>query len=287
MTSLSPGLGEKMSKRSVRGGDANGLLALLDELKRKARARSGVDYPIICIQEAGLDGFWLHRVLEDAGVESHVVDAASIAAPRRKRGSRPTGSTARRCCARCWRSSAASRGSARWRRRRASRRRTCAGRAGSGRRCSPSGGSTSTGSRGCCSRKGSAIMSRCAAIAAAGCRSCATGRAQAAAASSGADRARAGAAGTAARPDRGGRARTRCAAGAGGEGRGRAGAGAASLPRRSSNRRPQRRPKRLMRHRRRLMRDRRRPRRSRRRRPQRRRRLPPRKRPRRWRCCWV
>ncbi len=85
VTSLSPGLGEKMSKRSVRGGDANGLLALLDELKRKARARSGVDYPIICIQEAGLDGFWLHRVLEDAGVESHVVDAASIAAPRRKR----------------------------------------------------------------------------------------------------------------------------------------------------------------------------------------------------------
>jgi transposase len=35
--------------------------------------------------EAGLDGFWLDRVLREEGVESHVVDAASIAVPRRKR----------------------------------------------------------------------------------------------------------------------------------------------------------------------------------------------------------
>ena len=37
------------------------------------------------IQEAGFDGFWLHRLLEANGIESHVVDAASVAVNRRQR----------------------------------------------------------------------------------------------------------------------------------------------------------------------------------------------------------
>jgi transposase len=61
------------------------LLALFAELKRKAEVRTGQSYPIITIQEAGLDGFWLHRVLQQNGIESHVVDPASIATPRRRR----------------------------------------------------------------------------------------------------------------------------------------------------------------------------------------------------------
>lgn len=35
--------------------------------------------------EAGLDGFWIHRVLEQERIESHVVDPASIATSRRRR----------------------------------------------------------------------------------------------------------------------------------------------------------------------------------------------------------
>jgi transposase len=85
VTSLSPGAGEKMSKHAIEAGDVSGLLGLLAELKRKALARTGASYPIIVIQEAGLDGFWLHRVLEEEGCESHVVDPASIATPRRRR----------------------------------------------------------------------------------------------------------------------------------------------------------------------------------------------------------
>ena len=85
VTSLSPGKGEKMSKHSVTAGDIAELLQLFAELKRKAEARSGQTYPIITIQEAGLDGFWIHRVLEQEGIESHVVDPASIATPRRRR----------------------------------------------------------------------------------------------------------------------------------------------------------------------------------------------------------
>jgi transposase len=85
ITSLSPGGGEKMSKHSVRSGDVAGLLHQLAKLRGKAQARTDETFPVIVIQEAGLDGFWLHRVLETEGIESHVVDAASILTSRRRR----------------------------------------------------------------------------------------------------------------------------------------------------------------------------------------------------------
>jgi transposase len=85
VTSLSPGKGEKMSKHSVTAGDVAGLIKLLAEHRRKAAVLTGQSYPITTIQEAGLDGFWLHRVLQQNGIESHVVDPASIATPRRRR----------------------------------------------------------------------------------------------------------------------------------------------------------------------------------------------------------
>jgi transposase len=85
ITSLSPGGGEKMSKHSVRSGDVAGLLDQLARLRAKAQARTGKNFPIIVIQEAGLDGFWIHRVLERESIESHVVDAASILTSRRRR----------------------------------------------------------------------------------------------------------------------------------------------------------------------------------------------------------
>jgi transposase len=85
VTSLSPGNGEKMSKHSVTAGNVAELLTLFAELRRKAEVRTGQSYPVITIQEAGLDGFWLHRVLRQEGIESWVVDPASIAMPRRRR----------------------------------------------------------------------------------------------------------------------------------------------------------------------------------------------------------
>jgi transposase len=85
ITSLSPGAGEKMSKHAVQGGDIAGLLTRFAALKETARGRTGKDFRIIVIQEAGLDGFWIHRVLEKEGIESHVVDPASIMTSRRRR----------------------------------------------------------------------------------------------------------------------------------------------------------------------------------------------------------
>jgi transposase len=85
VTSLSPGQGEKLSKRSVMAGAIAELLQLFAELGRKAQTRTGQSYRIVTIHEAGLDGFWVHRVLQQEGIESHVVDPASIATPRRRR----------------------------------------------------------------------------------------------------------------------------------------------------------------------------------------------------------
>jgi transposase len=85
ITSLSPGSGEKLSKHSVRGSDVAGLLERFTQLRQKARARTGEVFRLIVIQEAGLDGFWIHRVLQSEGIESHVVDPASIATSRRRR----------------------------------------------------------------------------------------------------------------------------------------------------------------------------------------------------------
>lgn len=85
ITSLLPGHGEKMSKHSVAARDVAGLFDLFSKLREKSFKRTGNVWPIVSIQEAGLDGFWIHRVLIREGIESHVVDAASIATPRRPR----------------------------------------------------------------------------------------------------------------------------------------------------------------------------------------------------------
>jgi transposase len=85
LTSLSPGGGERISKHAVRSGDVAGLLARFSQLKDKVRLRTGQVVPIVVMQEAGLDGFWIHRLLQDEGIESYVVDPASIAMSRRRR----------------------------------------------------------------------------------------------------------------------------------------------------------------------------------------------------------
>ena len=85
ITSLSPGNRDRMSKHSVQAGDIAGMLARFSELRHKTQARTGQSFPIVVIQEAGLDGFWIHRVLRKEEIESHVVDPASIATSRRRR----------------------------------------------------------------------------------------------------------------------------------------------------------------------------------------------------------
>src|SRR5258708_24087959 len=74
-----------MSRHSVEADDVAELMKLFADLGRRAELGTGRSYRIITIQEAGRAGFWLHRVLQREGIESHVVDPASIATPRGRR----------------------------------------------------------------------------------------------------------------------------------------------------------------------------------------------------------
>ena len=84
ITALLP-CSDKMSKYCVDSGDGTALLDRLARLRARAEPRIGTAVHMVVIQEAGLDGFWIHRLLESNGMESHVVEPASIAVPRRHR----------------------------------------------------------------------------------------------------------------------------------------------------------------------------------------------------------
>jgi transposase len=76
---------EKVSKYRVPAADTKALLNLLSGLKMQIEQCCSEAVRVVSIHEAGLDGFWVHRLLQANGIESHVVDAASIAVERRKR----------------------------------------------------------------------------------------------------------------------------------------------------------------------------------------------------------
>jgi len=69
---------EKISKHTVAGGDGAALLALLAKIKDKAEHQLGRALRLVVIQEAGRDGFWIHRLLEAAGIQSQVVDPGRV-----------------------------------------------------------------------------------------------------------------------------------------------------------------------------------------------------------------
>src|SRR5690242_3853766 len=79
VTSLAPG-GGKMSKHSVAAGDGAALLALLARLRGRVARPDGEAVGVVVIHETGRDGFWVHRLLEAEGVESHVDRRAAAAA---------------------------------------------------------------------------------------------------------------------------------------------------------------------------------------------------------------
>jgi len=75
----------KLSRFSMPARDTEQLLRLLTTQRQQAERGGQRAVRIISIYEAGRDGFWLHRWLLAHGVESHVVDPASILGPRRRR----------------------------------------------------------------------------------------------------------------------------------------------------------------------------------------------------------
>jgi transposase len=78
---FSIGLAQKPRRRKI---EARDLAALGDEIVlAKRRFHVPETAAVKSCYEAGRDGFWLHRYLEDTGVENLVVDSASIEVNRR------------------------------------------------------------------------------------------------------------------------------------------------------------------------------------------------------------
>ena len=84
LVALRSSASEKVSLKPLPAGDQAGLFALIDRMQAELNA----DYRevrVVSCYEAGRDGFWLHRRLLEHGVESLVVDAASVAVPQHAR----------------------------------------------------------------------------------------------------------------------------------------------------------------------------------------------------------
>jgi transposase len=80
---ITVGFGQKARERNIPSGD---LLRLEEELgQAKKRFQLPSAAPVYTCYEAGRDGFWIHRALQELGVENVVVDPSSIEVPRRKR----------------------------------------------------------------------------------------------------------------------------------------------------------------------------------------------------------
>ena len=76
---------DRISRHKLEGGDHAGLLGLLQQVKARAAEKLGSAPRVVSCYEAGYDGFWLHRLLQAAGIMNFVFDAASIAVEQRSR----------------------------------------------------------------------------------------------------------------------------------------------------------------------------------------------------------
>jgi transposase len=76
---------DKISRQKVQGGDHVNLLALIDRVRDRAARTLGVASVVVSCYEAGYDGFWLHRLLQAAGITNYVFDPSSIAVDQRAR----------------------------------------------------------------------------------------------------------------------------------------------------------------------------------------------------------
>ena len=75
--------GQKPLRRKIASRDRQALMREIERAKAVLGLEPGVR--VVSCYEAGRDGFWLHRFLKAQGVESRVVDSASIEVNRRKR----------------------------------------------------------------------------------------------------------------------------------------------------------------------------------------------------------
>ena len=73
------------SLHPIKGGDAEGLMAKLGAARDRVAKVTGQVPKVTLCYEAGYDGFWLARLLEQRGVTCRVMDPASLQVNRRAR----------------------------------------------------------------------------------------------------------------------------------------------------------------------------------------------------------
>jgi transposase len=76
-------LSDKISNHTVKGWKE--LLELIDKIRSRVARELKRPAEFISCYEAGYDGFWLHRLLEENGVRNYVIDPASLQVDRRAR----------------------------------------------------------------------------------------------------------------------------------------------------------------------------------------------------------
>jgi transposase len=77
------GRGQKPRLRTIAARNRDALLFEINAAKRRFGLPE--DTPVVSCYEAGRDGFWIDRFLQDQGIQNIVVDSASIEVSRRKR----------------------------------------------------------------------------------------------------------------------------------------------------------------------------------------------------------
>ncbi len=73
------------SLHPIRGGDAEGLMTKLDAARDRVAKVTGQTPKVTLCYEAGYDGFWLARFVEQRGIACHVMEPASLQVNRRAR----------------------------------------------------------------------------------------------------------------------------------------------------------------------------------------------------------
>jgi transposase len=81
-------LSDKISRHTLRSRSLKELLELVERLRARISRATGQEVEVISCYEAGYDGFWLHRSLEEHGIRNYVIDPASLQVDRRARGAK-------------------------------------------------------------------------------------------------------------------------------------------------------------------------------------------------------
>ena len=80
-----PDLGSGVGLHRLAAADIVGLAALIERVRTTPDRDPGASPRVLCGYEAGYEGFWLARRLEPLGIETLVIDAASLPISRRSK----------------------------------------------------------------------------------------------------------------------------------------------------------------------------------------------------------